>query len=947
MRAKPFLVPLLATACNSAPEALQVSITPADPTTSDDLAAEITGELVDPDGDEVTTSFTWYQDEQARPDLTELIVPASETAKGQRWKLFVLPTDGRVDGPPSESEILVLNTPPAVEAVTLEPTVPLTTEDVVATVTVDDEDGDTVTLAYSWHLGEGATGYQEATLPASATTRGDVWTLHITPSDDEGSGDEVLASVSIDNSAPELLSVSLAPTTVYEGTTLEATAVASDEDGDTVSFTYAWMVDGELALEGAADTLTGEHFDKGQEVTVVATPNDGFVDGEPAESNRVTVLNSAPGVDSASIAWSLPTKAAVTEDSTLSCQGHGWRDDDAGDPEGYRTTWFVNGGAVTLPKDAEDRLDGASFARGDSVTCALVAWDGEDEGNEVHSAAEIVTNSPPVVAGLSLSSSAPVEGETLEVTVAASDADGDTLSFSYEWTVDGLVVATTAASGSSTDSIDSALFDKHQSIVVLVTPHDGIDDGAPVTSSTATAANTPPVFDSLVLSHSSLYTDDTISALVATSDADGDELTLSYAWTVDGSPTGSDSASLNGLDWFDKGQVVAVTVTADDGDGTVSDAPASVTVLNSPPSAPALRIDPEEPEAEVDDLLCSIVTESVDPDGDDFDYVFTWEVDGVAFTDTSTTTHPDDTVSGADTQDDEAWTCAVTATDSEGESSVGTVEVTTEYLVDPMVSCGVQFTCVLDRRGEISCWGSTSSNGLDAVPEGTFVHIDAGWGRACALDTAGEPQCWGRALDDGTTPDPGPFVWVGSHEFTGFGLQDDGQIQSWGSSSHHAAPSGTFSQLDVGWWDFACAINTAQAIQCWGDYDHGQRSAPSGQFATISLGYHTGCGIDTSGALHCWGNDGSGQATPPSGTFTAVSAGEHHSCGIDDAQEIQCWGAHLIGGVDTPITPPSGTFESISSGQGHDCAIDTSGTLHCWGDDSYGQSTVPSELLVP
>jgi hypothetical protein len=55
------------TACNTPPAALQVAITPEAPTTTEDLAAEITGELVDPDGDEVSTSFTWYQDDEARP----------------------------------------------------------------------------------------------------------------------------------------------------------------------------------------------------------------------------------------------------------------------------------------------------------------------------------------------------------------------------------------------------------------------------------------------------------------------------------------------------------------------------------------------------------------------------------------------------------------------------------------------------------------------------------------------------------------------------------------------------------------------------------------------------------------------------------------------------------------------------------------------------------------
>ena len=45
-------------------------------------------------------------------------------------------------------------------------------------------------------------------------------------------------------------------------------------------------------------------------------------------------------------------------------------------------------------------------------------------------------------------------------------------------------------------------------------------------------------------------------------------------------------STLDGAASFDKGQVVLVTVTADDGTDTSSSESAGITVLNSPPSAP-------------------------------------------------------------------------------------------------------------------------------------------------------------------------------------------------------------------------------------------------------------------------------------------------------------------------------------------------------------------------
>ena len=60
------------------------------------------------------------------------------------------------------------------------------------------------------------------------------------------------------------------------------------------------------------------------------------------------------------------------------------------------------------------------------------------------------------------------------------------------------------------------------------------------------------------------------------------------------------------------------------------------------------------------DLVCAIDTGSTDADGDDTTYTIEWEVDGVAYTDATTTYVTGDTVPAADYSGGETWTCTVT-----------------------------------------------------------------------------------------------------------------------------------------------------------------------------------------------------------------------------------------------------------------------------------------------
>ncbi len=659
-RVSPFALVLLSLACNKAPSAPGILIDPVEPGTADDLVVTFTSESEDPNSkDTVNYTYTWYQDGLERTDMSSDTIAAALTAKGELWEVIVTPSDGKVDGEPGSASVAIANSAPSA-SVELSPDAPLATDALEATASGSDPDDDAVTFAYSWTVDGVATAHAGDTVPAVDTARGEVWEVTVIPNDGQDLGEPVSASVNIDNTAPSLDLVELGPEPAYEYTTLEVAFEAVDDDGDEVTASYAFYVDDALAQDSTDPTIDGGLFDKGQQVYAVVTPTDGFIDGEPATTNTVEILNSAPLYASVTLD---PTE--VYEDSTVSCIPSGWSDAD-GDAEGYSLTWYVDGVAIT----ADPTITGELFDRGDELYCEVLPDDGEDTGEPVASEVVTVSNSVPSVASASLSTTSPTVADTLTVNVTdAVDADGDSITLSYSWLVDGIAV-------SNLPSLAGSYFTKGSTIAVEVTPSDGRDSGATVTSDTATAVNSPPAVSSLLLSPTSLYTDSELTASLVTSDADGDRVSVSYAWSVDGSVVSTAGSSLDGDSWFDKGQVVSVTVTPNDGEDDGTPATASgLTVQNTPPEAPTVTISPTEPVGGVDDLVCEVLVDSTDADADSVTYSFGWMVNGSIYTGLHFDDASSSTVAAIDTDDAQTWICSATPNDGDDNGPAGTAAV--------------------------------------------------------------------------------------------------------------------------------------------------------------------------------------------------------------------------------------------------------------------------------
>ncbi len=101
---------------NTPPTRPTVSINPVSPKTADDLICLASGSL-DADGDPITYSYSWYKDAVVQSALTNNVVGAINTAKGQVWKCVVTPSDGNESGPSAEAQVSIANTSPILNAI--------------------------------------------------------------------------------------------------------------------------------------------------------------------------------------------------------------------------------------------------------------------------------------------------------------------------------------------------------------------------------------------------------------------------------------------------------------------------------------------------------------------------------------------------------------------------------------------------------------------------------------------------------------------------------------------------------------------------------------------------------------------------------------------------------------------------------------------------------------
>jgi hypothetical protein len=161
---------------------------------------------------------------------------------------------------------------------------------------------------------------------------------------------------------------------------------------------------------------------------------------------------------------------------------------DGEDPDGdsLRVTfeWLVNGRLVEGQR--RPRLLTDELRKGDRVELRVVASDGLLE-SPMRSRALRIGNRPPRLQGVSFSGSTDVRsGDPIDASPLASDPDGDSLTFSYRWYVNG------EETEQDTNRFDTTDLKRNDRIQVEVVAKDGSDQTQPVRSAELRIGNTPP-----------------------------------------------------------------------------------------------------------------------------------------------------------------------------------------------------------------------------------------------------------------------------------------------------------------------------------------------------------------------------------------------------------------------------------------------------------------------
>lgn len=184
-------------------------------------------------------------------------------------------------------------------------------------------------------------------------------------------------------------------------------------------------------------------------------------------------------------------------------------------------TWYIDNQQAAVTPTLH-----SGFKKGDSITAVVTAGTAGNKQRELTSPAVVIQDTPPVIGSISLQPLYPTVASIMQVTVRASDADGDPVSLSYAWYVNNVSVA------DQTGDLFSCSSYKHGDVIhVVVTPSDGEQNGSPVTSSFISLQDTPPV---IISQPPVAVTGTTYTYKVEARDIDNDPLT----YTLKSAPSG-------------------------------------------------------------------------------------------------------------------------------------------------------------------------------------------------------------------------------------------------------------------------------------------------------------------------------------------------------------------------------------------------------------------------
>ncbi|MFW9853407.1 MAG: DUF2341 domain-containing protein, partial [Candidatus Thorarchaeota archaeon] len=439
----------------------------------------LTYDFYDPAGEpEIGTEIRWYNNSVLQPAFNDTkTVPASALYRGDQWYVTVRPKSGGLFGEMvNSSTITVVNTPPNVQSVILNPVLAYTTSTISITNITADHEGDIIANYFvEWYRNSvyNSSFDNFNILQPANITKGETWYCRIRAFDgSDNSSWATSGMVTIKNSVPQAINLAITPDPLYTNETLVANWAISDLDADPqVSYSISWFKYGvnQTSLFNSTNVKPG-NTTKGE----VWSFKIRIFDGEnysvlTALPSPVQILNSPPSVTNMDLTSNLNT---TVEDLVASWAAD---DSDSGDLPTmlFNITWYRNGikNRSSLTNLYADTMAYIFTKKADNWTYTLQAYDGTNYSKILSLGYNVtILNTPPEVSALSLTSD-PVTTQNLQASWDFSDNDNDGLIFNVSWYLNGIL--------NSTDStalnyviLESGNTSKYQNWTFAVTAYD-------------------------------------------------------------------------------------------------------------------------------------------------------------------------------------------------------------------------------------------------------------------------------------------------------------------------------------------------------------------------------------------------------------------------------------------------------------------------------------------
>jgi hypothetical protein len=360
--------PLPFTVADSPPGAAVVTIVPSSPLPGDALAATLESQPTDPDGDPVTIDYEWLRD-GAPTSLVTSSVPAGTTRAHEVWRVTVRvyqTSDPSLAAIDATAEVAIGVLAPTAPVVAIVPSAPNVGDALQSTLTTSstDPNGEAITYAYRWLRNAAPTAYQSDAIAAGITGPHEQWTVEVVAKNSGASSQPGTAIVTMANRPPSPGAAALSPATVMANSTVRVTTSgASDPDSDSLTYSYAWLVNDVPVSGQTSSSLVPGAYKRGDSIVARVTVSDGYGGSASTDSPAIVVANTPPAA---------PTSAQLTNPFPHGIETSGVTAsfpaaDVDGDPLSMVVEWFLDdvstGQSATTTRSNSDLRRGVWTAR--------------------------------------------------------------------------------------------------------------------------------------------------------------------------------------------------------------------------------------------------------------------------------------------------------------------------------------------------------------------------------------------------------------------------------------------------------------------------------------------------------------------------------------------------------------------------------------------------------